>query len=271
MDRRLRNLRLDLAYEGTRYHGFGVQPGRLTVQEVLEDALTTALGERVRVTPAGRTDAGVHASGQVVGLRTSNGLTPRQLVRAANALLPEDVQVQRATEAPPGFDARRSALRRHYRYTVWNGPLPNLWQRRLSWHVGGRLDDGAMNEAAGLLAGRRDFASFEGQAVRESPMHATVRTVEHARWRRDQEWLWFDIVADAFLRHMVRALVGTLVMVGTGRLSVDEFRDIVQAADRRRAGRNAPPEGLMLIRVDYPDQFNMEAAGSASSLQPVCA
>src|SRR4051812_16637775 len=144
----LRTLRLDIAYEGTRYAGFGIQPGRLTVQEVLEEALARSLGEQIRVTAAGRTDAGVHASGQVASFTTTGRLQPAELVRAANAHLPEDILVEAAAEMPPEFDARRTALRRHYRYLIWNDRLPDLWLRRWSWHISHTLDVAAMDQAA---------------------------------------------------------------------------------------------------------------------------
>lgn len=242
---------MDLAYDGTDYHGFGIQPGRPTIQEVLEHTLRAALGEPVRVTPAGRTDAGVHASGQVVSFETSGRLGAAELVRATNARLPEDILVEGAAEMPPGWDARRSALRRHYRYTIWNRSIPNLWQRRWSWHLPDRLDLALMRQAARLLIGRHDFGAFAGQAAREPTVRSTTRTVERAGWREDAGFLYFDITADAFLRHMVRALVGTLIWVGRGRVHPDQLQEIVASADRRRAGPNAPPRGLMLLGVDY--------------------
>ena len=221
---------------------------------MLEETLGSILGERVRVTAAGRTDAGVHASGQVVSFRTRGRLEAAALMRAANARLPDDIQVERAAEAPPGFDARRCASGRHYRYTIWNRPLRNLWQRRWSWHVRDPLDVTRMGEAAGLLVGRRDFAAFAGGAAREPTGRSTVRTVERADWSRQDGLLRFEIAADAFVRQMVRGIVGTLVEVGRGRLSTEQFGEIVASADRRRAGPNAPPHGLMLVGVDYPEE-----------------
>jgi tRNA pseudouridine38-40 synthase len=259
----LRTLRLDVAYEGTRYAGFGVQPGRLTIQEVLEEALARSLGERVRVTAAGRTDAGVHASGQVVSFATSGRLRPPQLVRAANAYLPADVIVEAAAEMPASFDARRSALRRHYRYLIWNRARPSLWYRRWSWHLDDRLDDAAMEEAARSLLGTHDFRSFVGQLAREPSGRTTVRTVERAVWWRDGDLLGFEITANAFLRHMVRGIVGTLILVGRGRLDSAQFSEIIEAADRRGAGSNAPAHGLILTGVEYPPEFAIECEAGA--------
>jgi len=254
-----RTLRLDVAYEGTQYSGFGIQPGRPTVQEVLEEALTRSLGEQIRVTAAGRTDAGVHASGQVVSFTTSGRLGPSEIVRAANAHLPDDVVVEAAAEMSPEFDARRSALRRHYRYLIWNARLPDLWLRRRSWHIADGLDASAMDEAAQRLIGQHDFASFAGGMAQEPAGRTTVRTVERANWWRDGDLVGFEITANAFLRHMVRGIVGTLVQVGRGRLDSAQFGNMIAAADRRQSGPNAPPHGLMLIGVDYPPAFETDS------------
>jgi tRNA pseudouridine38-40 synthase len=257
-----RTIRLDLSYEGTHYHGFGLQPKSLTIQEVVEEALAAALGEQVRVTAAGRTDAGVHASGQVLSFKTSARLSPEQILRAANARLPEDIMVERAMEMPDHFDARRSARGRRYRYTIWNRPRPNLWWRRLSWHVPGHIDSEAMQEATALLIGRRDFSAFAGGAAREPAERTTVRTVRQAEWRAENGFLRFTIGADAFLRHMVRGVVGTLIWVGRGKLDAEGFKEIVASCDRRRAGPNAPPMGLMLVAVEYPDELGGTSGGA---------
>jgi tRNA pseudouridine38-40 synthase len=253
----VRTVRLDLAYEGTRYHGFGLQPNRQTIQEVLEEALARSLGERVRVTAAGRTDAGVHASGQVVSFTTRGRLAPPELLRAANAHLPDDVLVHGATEAPPELDARRSARRRHYRYLIWSHRLPNIWWRRWVWHLTDRPDVEAMQAAARQLIGTHDFASFLGHRSQEPAGRSTVRTVERAEWWQDGSLIGFEITANAFLRHMVRGIVGTLIEVGRGRLDPAQFGTILEAADRRQAGANAPPHGLILTGVDYPEHLEV--------------
>jgi tRNA pseudouridine38-40 synthase len=261
-----RTFRLDLAYEGTRYHGFGLQPNRRTVQEVLEAALTRSLGgEQVRVTAAGRTDAGVHASGQVVSFTTRGRLAGPELLRATNAHLPEDVIVQGAAEAPPDFDARRTALRRHYRYLIWNTRLPGLWWRRWTWHLPDRLDRDTMQAAADALLGTHDFASFLGHRSQEPAGRTTVRTIERAHWWQDGPLIGFEITANAFLRHMVRGIVGTLAEVGRGRLEPAQFGTILKAEDRRQAGPNAPAHGLTLIGVEYPAQYEVTRPGPGTT------
>jgi len=257
-----RTIRLDLAYEGTHYHGFGLQPGQSTIQEVLEEALARSLGERVRVTAAGRTDAGVHASGQVVSFTTRGRLAAPDLLRAANAHLPEDVLVFGAADAPPDLDARRSAIRRHYSYLIWNERLPSLWLGRWSWHLSEALDVAAMQTAADYLLGTHDFASFLGHRSQEPSGRSTVRTVEHADWRQDGPLIELQITANAFMRHMVRGIVGTLVEVGRGRLEPAQLGTILKAADPRRAGPNAPPHGLTLTGVEYP--AHLEVTGTLS-------
>ena len=247
-----------LQYEGTRYHGFSLQPGLLTVQSVLEQALADVLGHPVRVTVAGRTDAGVHAEGQVVSFRTTASLPGEAISRALRPRLPEDILADDSQEAGRRFDARRSALRRHYRYSVWNHDRPNLRWRRFSLHEPSALDQGAMNEAATFLCGRHDFASFIGHAS-EQASGSPVRTLQRAEWTREGELLHFHCSADAFARHMVRNLVGTLLSVGRGALGSGQAASILAARDRRSAGPTAPAHGLTLMQVDYEDNDSAAA------------
>jgi tRNA pseudouridine38-40 synthase len=209
------------------------------------------------VTAAGRTDAGVHASGQVVSFTTRGRLAPPVLLKAVNAHLPDDVQVHGAAEASPELDARRSALRRHYRYLIWSNSLPNLWWRHWTWHLTDRPDLEAMQAAAALLVGTHDFASFLGHRSQEPAGRTTVRTIERAEWWREGDLIGFEITANAFLRHMVRGIVGTLIEVGRGRLDLSHFDTILAAGDRRLAGPNVPPHGLILTGVEYPEQFEI--------------
>lgn len=248
----MRSLKLTLAYDGTAYAGWQVQTGQTTVQEVLETALARITGRATRVTASGRTDAGVHALGQVVSFQTDSRLDAAILRRAINACLPRDVVVLEACDAPPGFDANRQALRKRYRYVIHDGPLRNVFQQHYSWHYGFRVDAEAMHRAAQVLGGTHDFASFQTQG---SPRVSTVRTVFHleaCRSGHDPEMVTVEVEADGFLYNMVRAIVGTLVEVGRGARDEAWVGRVLAAADRRLAGRTAPPQGLFLLRVEYP-------------------
>ena len=247
-----RVIRMAIQYEGTRFHGFGPQPGLLTVQSVLEQSLADVLGHSVRVTAAGRTDAGVHAEGQVVSFPTTASLPGEAISRAVRSRLPDDILAGDSQEAASDFDARRSARRRHYRYSVWNERRPSLRWRRFSLHEPTSLDQAAMNEAAALLLGQHDFSSFIGRASEQAPS-SPIRTLQRAEWTREGELLHFDCSADAFARHMVRNLVGTLLLIGRGALGGSQATGILAARDRRSAGPTAPAHGLTLMQVDYGD------------------
>ncbi|MFN0073262.1 MAG: tRNA pseudouridine(38-40) synthase TruA [Chloroflexota bacterium] len=246
-----RVIRLDLAYDGTDFRGFNIQPESRTIQGVLEAAWSQTIGETVRFTPAGRTDTGVHAAGQVVSVRTSCLWSAAQIQRALNASLSDDVAILAAQDDVDGFDARRSARMRHYRYTIWNGTVPHVLQRRFSWHVPQPLDQLRMRLASAQLVGRHDFRFFAARLARSS-VQSTWRTVSHAAWsQNDDGFLFFDISADGFLRRMVRGVVGTLVAVGKGRLSLDDVYLRLQGSITSGQADFAPPHGLSLTRVDY--------------------
>ncbi len=252
----MRKLALVLEYEGTGYYGFGIQPGLPTVQGELERALAETLGESVRVTPAGRTDAGVHATYQVVSFATESGLAVDAIQRALNARLKADILVKRVVDVPPWFDARRSARRRHYRYTIWREKLRSVWQRRTSYHFAGLLDLPSMEAAAEHLLGSHDFSAFAARWGEERRAgRAGVRTVYRAEWVSDGPFLHFYISADAFLRHMVRGIVGSLLWVGRGRLSVEQFSQLLQQGSRAAAGPTVPPHGLTLTGVEYDGEL----------------
>jgi tRNA pseudouridine38-40 synthase len=245
---------MGLEYEGTSYHGFALQPNLRTVQGALEEALRRVLGHDVRVTAAGRTDSGVHARGQVVSFSTEARLPDAAIARAVNTFLPCDIVAADSVEVSQGFDARRCALRRSYRYTIWRGQRRDVWQRRFSTHVPDPLDVDAMRAAAERLTGQHDFTSFIGHASQQRAGGSPVRRVTTAEWSIDGSLLHFDCAADAFARHMVRNMVGTLLSVGRRRRSPDGMREILWARDRRVAGPTAPARGLTLMSVDYENQ-----------------
>jgi tRNA pseudouridine38-40 synthase len=245
----MRNIKLTLGYDGSEFSGWQTQPGFRTVQETLEGAITGLTGEpRIRVNASGRTDAGVHAVGQVVNFYTTSNYPPEVLVRGINAHLPADVVVCAVTEVAQAFDANRDARRKLYRYVIHDGPVPDPFLRRYQYHTRWRLDAAAMRRAAEALRGRHEFHSFEtGWPNRMS----SVRTVTHLGVNRVGDWIWLDVEADGFLYNMVRAIAGTLVNVGRGYWSESEVADILRAEDRRRAGPTAPAQGLFLMRVTY--------------------
>jgi tRNA pseudouridine38-40 synthase len=238
-----------VAYDGTRYQGFQIQRTGHTIQGELEAALQRLTGESIRVTGAGRTDAGVHAVGQVVACAISGPWSLTDLQRAMNAVLAQDIAVLEMVTAPNGFHPRFSARSRTYRYRIWNAPVRSPTERLYSLHEARPLDVAAMNAACAALVGEHDFATF-GSPVGRSPN--TVRHVYRAEWVREGHRVWFDIEANAFLRRMVRGLVGTLLLVGQGRLAPTEVAERLAARTRSQAGPSAPAHGLWLMKVTYP-------------------
>jgi tRNA pseudouridine38-40 synthase len=286
----VRTLKLTIAYDGTAYAGWQYQLDKPTIQATLEDAIAQVTGQRVRVLASGRTDAGVHALGQVVGFRTDSALPPDVLLRALNANLPHDIAVLDVAEAPADFHPIRDALRKRYRYIIHDGPVRDVLGRHFVWHYPyGRLDADAMQRAAAALLGTHDFSSFESSGA---PRKSNVRTISELQIQRGraghdilpspfgrgaggeggsmregraggtdflphaerEEYVTIDIEADGFLYNMVRAIVGTLVQVGCGRRPESWPAEVLLATDRRVAGPTAPPQGLCLMSVDYEER-----------------
>ncbi len=249
----MRCIRLKLEYEGTRFHGWQVQPGVRSVQETLEQVFFRITGQPVRVIAAGRTDAGVHARGQVAHLFTDSRLEARELLLAMNSLLPEDVAVKSVEDAPQTFHARKSALEKRYEYWIWNDRLPSVFSRRFAWHIKVPLDRDAMRAAARILPGTRDFSSFQASGSPEGCN--PVRTIHRVDIQNPGHGILRIVVEGvSFLRHMVRILVGTLTDVGRGKMSAAEMETVLLACDRRVAGRTAPAKGLFLMWVRYPSE-----------------
>ena len=238
-----------VAYDGGGFHGFARQAGAVrTVQGNLEAALTTVLRAPIETVGAGRTDAGVHAAGQVVSFEAGAGVDTEHLLRSLNGLLGPEIVVHNAEQAAADFDARRDALDRTYRYFVHNAESADPLLRHTSWHVADPLDLVAMNAGAGHVVGEHDFAAF----CRAAGGRSTIRTVTAAAWSAAGEGLArFDITALAFCHQMVRSLVGLLVEVGRGRRPPGAVAQALAARDRSTAGPVAPPHGLVLWRVRY--------------------
>jgi tRNA pseudouridine38-40 synthase len=241
-----------VSYDGGGFVGSQKQPNGPTVQEALETAVAALFGTQLRVELAGRTDSGVHAVGQVAAFSAETRLEAATVGRALNAHLPEGVAVRDLREVPEGFDPRRWARRRWYRYTVWNGEARQPLVRGTAWHIEGNLDLPAMQQAAEALTGTRDFRPCSGP-IEDGRTY--VRTVFTAGWSRHGDTLLFDIEADAFLPQMVRRIVGALVRVGRGSLEVEEFVRLLSSAELATVGPTAPPQGLCLKRVWYDEGY----------------
>jgi len=247
----MRCLRLTLQYDGTNYHGWQEQPGRATVQGTLVAALATILRERPAVEGAARTDAGVHALGQVAAFRTEHPIEAARLRAALNSRLPPDIAVTDVREAAPEFRPTVHALGKHYRYRIHRGPLKPVFEGRWVWHWYRGLEVGPMRDAARLLVGRHDFRSFEG---RGSAREDTVREVLRLDVAEAGPEVHVEVEGDRFLYHMVRNLVGTLVEVGRGHRPAGWAGAVLAARDRTAAGPTAPPQGLVLVGVRYADE-----------------
>jgi len=248
------HLKLTIAYDGTGLVGWQRQAAGTSVQALLEEALAPLEGGQVVVAGAGRTDAGVHALGQVASVTLHRDIAPRTVVRAANMHLPPAVRVLAAEQVGPEFHARFRATAKTYRYRIWNGNVLSPFERPFAWHVPWpMLDLAAMDSAAGRLAGTHDFASFQGTG---SDTETTVRTIFSSNivGRADETrepLITYEVRADGFLRHMVRAIVGTLVEVGRGREPESWMSEVLESRARRRAGPTAPAMGLFLVGVEY--------------------
>ena len=246
----MKTIKLTLQYDGTGYVGWQRQEAGEAIQGILEDALGRIDGRRVTLHGAGRTDAGVHAIGQVASARIASPLDDVTLARALNANLPPAIRVFGAETVDDAFHARFSARAKTYEYRIWNGPAVPPFLRLYTWHVPQPLDVDLLGAAADSLCGTHDFAAFQGSG---SIVHTTVRTVMAASWRfcGPETPLVFEITGDGFLRHMVRSLVGTIVEIGLRRRPLEDITRLLGSGDRSGAGRTAPALGLFLTRVDY--------------------
>jgi tRNA pseudouridine38-40 synthase len=244
----MKTIRLTIEYDGTDFVGWQIQPNGRSVQEVLEQALAEVLGTEVRLHSAGRTDAGVHARGMMAHFETDRELPLAAYREGVNRLLPPDVAVREAAEAPAGFHSRFDARGKWYRYTLLRAPVRSPLNCRTTWHLRTPLDRAAMSRAAQAFVGRHDFAAFRAAGC---DARTTVREIFSLQLEEQGELMFIDVRGDGFLRNMVRVMVGTLVEIGMGRRSESDVAQLLHAGCRQKAGRTAPAQGLCLMEVWY--------------------
>jgi len=252
----IRNIKLVLAYDGSDFSGWQVQPDAVSVQGTLASAIGRLTGEKVLPQGSGRTDAGVHALAQVATFATASRIPAENLVKALNDILPASIRVLEVSEAAPEFHARKSARAKTYRYRMYRGPICPPFLARYVWHYPYLLDEEAVRQAAETVVGEHDFASFaavdpEKGREENGEGFSTVRQVFSSGWERQGEEFIYAIRGSGFLHHMVRNLVGTFVLAGKGTLKPEDVRRILKARDRSAAGATAPANGLYLVSVEY--------------------
>jgi tRNA pseudouridine38-40 synthase len=257
----MRNIKLTLAYDGSQYHGWQFQPGVPTIQGVLTDAARKITQEHTTIFGASRTDAGVHALGQVASFRTQSPLSAQEFQRALNALMPPSIRVVDAEELGPEFHARWQALEKEYRYRIFRGPTVSPFEYKRVLHYPYRLDEEAMMAAAKAFEGEHDFSSFAASSgTEEGDRDRTpVRVIYRSELQRlpEKQEIAYVVCGRSFLRYMVRKIVGTLLDVGRGKLKAEDIPQLFELRDRTRSGPTVPPEGLYLVSLKYPEPWKI--------------
>ena len=244
----VRKIKLIVQYDGSRYHGWQIQPGKRTIQGELVEALSDLVGEKTHIHGASRTDAGVSALGQVSLFEIDSPIPTENFADAINDRLASEIVVTSAEEVPPEFDLYGGVKNKLYRYKIYTGRFRPVLRMNQCWHFPKKLDVPAMNRAAQLLVGKKDFKSFASAADRRE---SSVRTIFRCDVTAEDEWIYVDVEGDGFLYNMVRNIVGTLVEVGVGRWEPEKINEILEAKNRTAAGRLAPPQGLCLMWIKY--------------------
>jgi tRNA pseudouridine38-40 synthase len=269
----MRNIKLTIAYDGSAFHGWQIQPGVPTIQGALNDAASQITQERVILQGASRTDAGVHALGQVANFKTQSALSAEEFQRAFNGVLPHAIRIVNAEEVGPDFHSRWQSQGKTYRYRIVRGKVLSPFDHGRALHFPYPLDEDAMSAAARLFEGEHDFTSFAASSGtedddRDRQMTRVIYSSEIVR-ENDREEIAYVVRGQSFLRYMVRKIVGTLVEVGRGRLTVADIARIFEARDRNLSGPTMPPEGLYLVALEYPDPADSLARKPLRSRQPV--
>ncbi|UVI29787.1 tRNA pseudouridine(38-40) synthase TruA [Paenibacillus spongiae] len=246
----MKNIRMIVSYDGTSYNGFQTQPSGNTIQDVLESAIRALSNEDIRIIGSGRTDAGVHARGQVINFQTNSRIPAERWTYAINARMPEDIVVIHSDEVPPEFHSRHSAKRKTYQYTIDTNQYPDVFHRRYRVHHYAPLHVPAMREALNALVGEHDYTSF---ASPQSTQPSHVRTIYEARLADGDGRLDIFVTGNGFLYNMVRIIAGTAIWVGEGKMKAQDIPSILVQKDRTKAGPTAPPQGLTLLQVEYPE------------------
>lgn len=244
----MKNIKLTIEYEGTRYHGWQIQENAITVQEVLRRAIHGLTGTNANLIGCSRTDVGVHALGQVANFATEANIPPDRFSYALNRMLPEDIVVKKSEEAGMDFHARFCSKGKTYRYLFYNSQFPSALLRHRAYHVSYKLDVEAMREAAGSIIGKQDFSAFRASG---SDAKTSVRTITGLTLSERENVIAMTITGDGFLYNMVRIIAGTLAEVGAGKLQAGDMADIIASRDRKNAGRTAPSHGLYLVEIYY--------------------
>jgi tRNA pseudouridine38-40 synthase len=244
----MRNIVLSVSYDGTNYHGWQCQPNALTVQEVFNNALGRILNHPVTIYAGGRTDTGVHAMGQVINFHTEKAILLRSLAKGLNSILPRDIRVNEAREEEISFHARYSAKSKTYVYCMLNASYNSPFLDRYVWQIHYTLNTLAMDDAAKIIIGEHDFSAFKKKS---EAYKSTIREVFRAKVKNKGNLIYFIIEARGFLRYMVRNIMGSIVLVGSGKITVEEFKKILESRDREKAGPTAPARGLFLRKIKY--------------------
>ncbi len=248
----MKRILLTVSYDGTNYCGWQIQPNGITIEEELNRALFLLLGEEIKVIGASRTDSGVHAMGNRAVFDTSTRIPAEKISFALNQYLPDDIVIQKSIQVPDDFHPRHQNTRKHYRYQIWNSTFPDPIQRHYAYFFHRSLDIEKMREAAGYFIGEHDFKSF---CSIHAQVKTTVRTIYRLDVTKQGSMILVDIEGNGFLYNMVRIITGTLIDVGVLRYPPEHIREILEAADRQKAGPCAPPQGLCLRSIEFPDVF----------------